>query len=192
MSYFVIFMSAHIKPDSISTYLSRICNHLENFFPNICEVRNSPIVSCTLKGCKRLKGSEVKCKSPLSHDDIRHAISTLGLSSDYDDCLFLALLITGYAFFLPAHKANTAFEENKVIIPTNDDPTFNPLPITGSGSVPMCIWFMKRLWKLFPDKKIAGQSMHAGSATDLAEQGVLLYLIQAHRHWSSSAFKIYI
>ncbi|PBK77854.1 hypothetical protein ARMSODRAFT_862329, partial [Armillaria solidipes] len=186
MSYYVVFMSAHIKPESVSSYLSGICNRLENFFPDIREIRNSPIVSRTLKGCKRLKGSEVKRKSPLSRDNIRHAIKTLGQSSDYDDCLFLALLVTGfngllrlaelsmpnskksrnwrkvvcrtsvewlaegYAFFLPAHKADTAFEGNKIIIPTDDDPTFNPLP------------------------------------------GVLPYLIQARRRWSSSAFKIYI
>ncbi len=165
MSYYVVFMSAHIKPDSVSSYLSGICNRLENFFPDICEIRNSPIVSRTLKGCRRLKGSEIKRKSPLSRDNICHAIKTLSLSSDYDDSLFLALLVTGfngllrlaelsmpdskkshnwrkivhrtsvewlaegYAFFLPAHKADTAFEGNKVIIPTDDDPMFNPLPI---------------------------------------------------------------
>lgn len=128
-------------------------------------MRNSTIVSRTLKGCRRLKGSPVKRKSPLSRDNIRHAIKKLGDSSDYDDCLFLALLVTGfngllclaelsmpdakkarnwwkitrrttvewipegYAFFLPAHKADTAFEGNKVIIPTDDGSSFNPLPI---------------------------------------------------------------
>ncbi|PBK91237.1 hypothetical protein ARMGADRAFT_882196, partial [Armillaria gallica] len=152
MSYFVIFMSAHIKPESVSSYLSGICNRLENFFPDMCKVRNSLIVSQTLKGCKRLKGSKVKHKSPLSHNDICHAIKTLSLSSDYDDCLFLVLLVTGfngllclaelsmldskksrnwrnimcrttveglpegYAFFLPAYKADTTFEGDKVII----------------------------------------------------------------------------
>ncbi len=158
-------MSSHIKPESVSSYLSSICNQLENFFPDVREVRNSPLVSRTLKGCKRLKGSAVKRKAPLSRDDIRHAIKTLSSSSHYDDCLFLALLVTGfnsllrlaelsmpdakrarnwrkitrrttvewmpegYAFFLPAHKADTAFEGNKVIIPNDDDPGFNPLPI---------------------------------------------------------------
>ncbi|PBK84920.1 hypothetical protein ARMGADRAFT_1088069 [Armillaria gallica] len=165
MSYFIVFMSSHIKPDSVSSYLSGICNWLENFFSHVCEVRNSTIVSCTLKGCKRLKGTAIKRKSPLSHDDIRHAIKTLGNSSDYEDCLFIALLVTGfngllclaelsmpdkkkarnwrkitrrttvkwlpqgYAFFLPAHKADTTFEGNRIITPTDEDPTFSPLPI---------------------------------------------------------------
>ncbi len=201
MSYYTVFMSSHIKPDSVSSYLSGICNRLENFFPDVREVRNSPMVSRTLKGCKRLKGSAVNRKSPLSRDNIRHAIKKLGQSSDYDDCLFLAILVTGfngllrlaelsmpdskkarnwrkvvrrttvewlpegYAFFLPAHKADTAFEGNKVIIPSDDDPTFNPLPVfrrylalrdaqhlvhpalwvTAAGSVPTRTWFMKRL-----------------------------------------------
>ncbi len=43
-------------------------------------------------------------------------------------------LAEGYAFFLPAHKADTAFEGNKVIIPTDEDPTFNPLPISADIS----------------------------------------------------------
>ncbi len=165
MSYYTVFMSSHIKPDSVSSYLSGICNRLENFFPDVREVRNSPMVSRTLKGCKRLKGSAVNRKSPLSQDNICHAIKKLGQSSDYDDCLFLTILVTGfngllhlaelsmpdskkahnwrkvvrrttvewlpegYAFFLPAHKADTAFEGNKVIIPSDDDPTFNPLPV---------------------------------------------------------------
>ncbi len=248
MSYYTVFMSAHIKPESVSTYLSGICNRLENFFPDVREIRNSPIVSRTLKGCKRLKGSEVKRKAPLSREDIRHAIKTLTPSSEYDDALFLTILVTsfngllrlaelsmpdakksrnwrkvvrrmsvkwlpeGYTFFLPAHKADTAFEGNKVIIPNDDDPSFNPLPvfchylslrdsrhlvhpalwITESGSVPTRSWFMKRLRQIFPSKKIAGQSMRAGGATDLAEQGILPYLIQARGHWSSKAFKIYI
>ncbi len=66
LSYYVVYMSSHIKPDSVGTYLSGICNHLENFFPDVRAIRNSILVSRTLKGCKRLKGSEVKRKLPLS------------------------------------------------------------------------------------------------------------------------------
>ncbi len=165
MSYFIVFMSSHIKPESVSSYLSGICNRLENFFPDVCEVRNSTIVSRTLKGCKRLRETAVKRKSPLSCNNIRHAIKNLGNSSDYNDRLFIALLVTGfnsllrlaelsmldkkkvrnwrkitrrttiewlpqdYAFFLLAHKADTTFKGNKIIILTDEDPTFNPLPI---------------------------------------------------------------
>ncbi len=193
-------------------------------------IRNSPLISHTLKGCKRLKGSEVKRKLPLSRDDIRLAIKTLQASPDYDDQLFLAILVTGfngllrlvelsmpdtkklrnwrkivqrsfaewllvgYAFFLPTHKADTTFEENEVIIPTNADPTFNPTPVfrryvasrdqkhpvhpalwvTAAGSIPTWSWFMKRLRQIFSNTRIVGQSMRAGGATDLAEQGIQL------------------
>ncbi len=96
LSFFVVYMSSHIKPDSISTYLSGICNHLKIFFPDVHTVRNSPLVSCTLKGCKRLRGEEVKRKLPLSRDDICLTVKTFQASSDYDDQLFLAMLVTGF------------------------------------------------------------------------------------------------
>ncbi len=38
MSYFIVFMSSHIKPESVSSYLSGICNRLENFFLDVREV----------------------------------------------------------------------------------------------------------------------------------------------------------
>ncbi len=217
MSYFIVFMSSHIKPEPISSYLSGICNQLKNFFPGVHEVQNSPLVNHTLKGCKILKGSTVKRKAPLSPDDIHHTIKTLGSSSHHNDCLFLTLLITGfngllwlaelsmpdakrahnwrkitcrttvewlpegYTFFLPAHKVDTVFESNKVIIPSNNDPGFNPLPIFRQyltlcdtrhivhplyGSPPLALyqwgpWFMKRLQQVFPSTSIVGQSMHA-------------------------------
>ncbi|PBK69605.1 hypothetical protein ARMSODRAFT_974750, partial [Armillaria solidipes] len=226
LSFYVVYMSSHIKPDSVGTYLSGICNRLENFFPDVRAIRNSPLVSRTLKGCKRLRGSEVKRKLPLSRDDIRLAIKTFQASSDYDDQLFLAMLVTGfngllhlaelsmpntkklrnwrkvvrrssvewldvgYAFFLSAHKADTTFKGNKVIILTDSDPTFNPMPVfrryvasrdlkhpvhpalwvTSAGSIPTRSWFMKRLRHIFPNTRIAGQSMRAGGATDLMEQ----------------------
>lgn len=34
LSFFTIFMCYHIKPKSVDTYLSGICNWLEPFFPN--------------------------------------------------------------------------------------------------------------------------------------------------------------
>ncbi len=96
-------------------------------------------------------------------------------------------------------KLKPCSEGNKVIIPADADPTFDPLPIfhryvglcdaahpvhpalwvTSAGNIPTCSWFIRRLRQLFPDMRIAGQSMRAGGATDLAEHGVLPYLIQA-------------
>jgi hypothetical protein len=49
MSFYVVYMSHHIKPDSVDTYLSGICNQLELHFPNVRSIRSSHMVSRTLK-----------------------------------------------------------------------------------------------------------------------------------------------
>lgn len=35
LSFFTVFMCFHIKPDSVDTYLSGICQQLEPFFPDV-------------------------------------------------------------------------------------------------------------------------------------------------------------
>jgi hypothetical protein len=39
LSFFVVFMCHHIKPKSVESYLSGICNQLEPFFPIVRESR---------------------------------------------------------------------------------------------------------------------------------------------------------
>ncbi|PBK82948.1 hypothetical protein ARMGADRAFT_871346, partial [Armillaria gallica] len=53
-------------------------------------------------------------------------------------------------------------------------------------------WFIRKLRTVFLDKCIAGQSMQAGGATGLAEDGTALHIIQAMGHWSTDTFQIYI
>ncbi|KAF9033953.1 hypothetical protein BDZ89DRAFT_947558, partial [Hymenopellis radicata] len=53
-------------------------------------------------------------------------------------------------------------------------------------------WFMKRLRRLEPDEQFAGQSMRAGGATAMAEDGCAPHLIQAAGRWASNTFQIYI
>jgi hypothetical protein len=116
-----------------------------------------------------------------------------------------------YEFHLPYHKADRFFEGNHVIVRreqfTHLDPLFHfhsylasrdslfpassPLWLTSRGNVPTRDFFMRRL-RLFFDKDIAGQSMRAGGATSLAENGVPPSIIQAVGRWSSDAFLIYI
>ena len=50
--FFTVYMSHHIKPDSVDTYLSGICQQLEPYFPNMRQNRKSPLVRRTLDGCK--------------------------------------------------------------------------------------------------------------------------------------------
>lgn len=55
LSFFTVFMSFHTtKPDLVDTYLSKICQQLELFFPDARKNRKSALVKHTLKGCKRM------------------------------------------------------------------------------------------------------------------------------------------
>ena len=115
-----------------------------------------------------------------------------------------------YEFHLPAHKADRYFEGNRIIVRaqqfrhnpllhfqsylTSRDtlhPLATPLWITEAGTVPTRAFFITRL-RLFFGKDIAGQSMCAGGATSLAENGVPPSIIQPMGRWSSEAFLVYI
>jgi hypothetical protein len=115
-----------------------------------------------------------------------------------------------YRFFLPGHKADRFFEGNTVIIQRHNI-AINPLTffkkylssrdrlfpfssdlwLRADGSRPSRSFFIRRM-QLFFQSDVAGQSMRAGGATSLAENGVPPNLIQAIGRWASSAFQIYI
>src|SRR5258707_10995031 len=57
LCYYIVYMSHHIKPSSIKSYLSGICAELEPFYPDIHSIRASKLVNCTLAGCTKLYGS---------------------------------------------------------------------------------------------------------------------------------------
>jgi hypothetical protein len=116
----------------------------------------------------------------------------------------------GYSFWLPAHKADTTFEGNKIIvrrISDAPDPTpimdkyiksrdilfpFHPqLWLKADGTIPLHSWFINRLRHYF-GSHIAGQSLRAGGATALAEAGAVPELIKGAGRWSSTAFERYI
>ena len=246
LSFFVVYMSSHIKPSSVNSYLSGISNQLEPFFPEVWKSCNSMLMSRTMTGCQCHFGTPVKCKRPLSTDDLKTVISAIGTSAKHDDELFLAMLLTrfhglmclgeltfpdsvahcnyrkvilwhnvdvttkSYSFLLPGHKADCIYEENLVIIEQTALPTspqtfftsyltsqdhFHPLKpelwLRESGIVPTHSWFIKQLHNFSPSD-IAGQSMHAGGATSLAEAGVPPNIIQAIGQWASNTFQIYI
>jgi len=96
LSFFVVYMSAHIKPDSVNSYLSGICNQLEVYFPDIRKNRNSILVSRTLAGCRRRFGTTIRRKRPLSTDDLITVLSQLQSAPHHDEKLFLAILFTGF------------------------------------------------------------------------------------------------
>ncbi|KAJ3905683.1 hypothetical protein F5879DRAFT_788656, partial [Lentinula edodes] len=94
---------------------------------------------------------------------------------------------TSFSFWLPYHKADQLFEGNRIVIlpKWNLHPIhilqqylrlrdkrfpFHPhLWVCSAGSVSTRSWFMRHLRILEPDTRWAGQSMHAGGATAMAE-----------------------
>lgn len=103
-SFYVVFMSRHIDPHSVDSYLSSICNQLEDHWPEVRNVRKSPLVSKTLKGCKRLWGREIKRKLPLSHDQLNAAANSLPPSPSYDNILWIVMLFPGFFALLRLGK----------------------------------------------------------------------------------------
>ena len=96
LSFFTVYMSHHIKPDSVDTYLSGICQQLEPYFPDVRQNRKSPLVRRTLDGCKRLRAIPTSRKRALTLDDLRVVIHHYAHSNSHDDRLFVILLLVGF------------------------------------------------------------------------------------------------
>ncbi|KJA20809.1 hypothetical protein HYPSUDRAFT_110131, partial [Hypholoma sublateritium FD-334 SS-4] len=113
LSFFVVYMSHHIKPDSVGTYLSGICHQLEPYFPNVREARRSSIVTRTLKGCKRLKGTPIARKRALSLNDLAIIINDLPDAPPHDTLLFTAMITSG--FFALLRLGEMTFPDDPLI-----------------------------------------------------------------------------
>lgn len=96
LSFYVVFMSHHVSPRTVDSYLSGICNQLESYYPDVRKARNAPIVAKSLLGMKRLRSRAVKRRRPISIDDIRRIVLELKDSKEHDDALFLAQVLTGF------------------------------------------------------------------------------------------------
>ena len=53
LSFFIVFLSSHINPKSVNSYLSSICRQLEPFFPDVRTNRKTMLVTRTMAGCLR-------------------------------------------------------------------------------------------------------------------------------------------
>ena len=96
LSFYVVFLSTYIKPDSVNSYLSGICRQLEPFYPDVRQNQKSVLVSRTMAGCLWRFGSPVKRKTPFSHADLLLVLRSIGLHPSHDDLLFGAQLLTGF------------------------------------------------------------------------------------------------
>src|SRR5262249_38215834 len=65
LSLYVVYMCAHIKPQSVESYLSGICHGLEPFYLHVRDSRRHRLVTQTLAGCKKLYAAPTQRKTPL-------------------------------------------------------------------------------------------------------------------------------
>ncbi|TEB27307.1 hypothetical protein FA13DRAFT_1570002, partial [Coprinellus micaceus] len=94
LSDHIMFLSDHIKVNSVVTYLSGIVMILEPYYPDVRQVRHSRLVQDTITGCRCLRNFPTSCKSPLTIPMLQLVIQQS--SSSYDDTLFLSLLLVGF------------------------------------------------------------------------------------------------
>jgi hypothetical protein len=95
LSFYTVYMSHHIKPASVDSYLSGICNQLEPFYPNARQNWRHHLVACTLRGCKKLRAAATIRKWPLRPSEIG-ALHDQYFSGDHDDLLFFTILTVGF------------------------------------------------------------------------------------------------
>lgn len=96
LSFYAVFMSHHIEPRSVTSYLSGLCQQLEPYFPDVRASRHTPLVVRTMRGCLRLWSSPTKRKRALTFDDLYQVLNHLSTSSSHDDLLFQSMLLTGF------------------------------------------------------------------------------------------------
>ena len=89
-------MAHHIKPSSVDSYLSGICNELESFHPDVRKNRRHQLVTKTLRGCKKLRAVPTTRKRPLSRAELADLQPQYMSSSSHDDLLFFVILLVGF------------------------------------------------------------------------------------------------
>ena len=100
LSYYIIYQTHFISPNSISSYLSSIVNQLKLYYPDIHKQQGSLLVKCTLRGALRLRSKGVCYKKPLSVCDLDTMQACLAGSTSFNDLLFKVQLNTGFVGLL--------------------------------------------------------------------------------------------
>ena len=96
LSFFIVYMSAHIRPDSVAVYLTGVCNCLESEFPEVHQHHSNPIIKRTLAGCLRHAQQQPSHKPPLDLTNLSQVLHPTVLSPLHDDLLLAALIGTGF------------------------------------------------------------------------------------------------
>lgn len=95
LSFFVVYMCYHIKPQSVKAYLSGICNQLEPFYPEVRELRRQRLVTKDLSVAKNYT-THADRKRPLTRSEIGDIRLTYQQSNNHDDLLFVTILSVGF------------------------------------------------------------------------------------------------
>ena len=110
LSFYIVFMSHHIKLVSVMQYLSGIINSLEPHFPNIRNTRQNILVTRTLMGMKKLRGfTGTHRKQALTEEDL-HALLDLSTSNNLDDLVFNSIVFSSFHALL--HLGETTQSDN--------------------------------------------------------------------------------
>jgi hypothetical protein len=96
LSFYIVFMCYHIKPQSVESYLTGICSMLEASYPNVRDIRRHRVVTRCLAGCKKLYPGPVVRKCPLTRAEVGVIVDAYSGSLNYEDHLFTALLTVGF------------------------------------------------------------------------------------------------
>lgn len=96
LSFFIVYTSFFIKPASVRSYLSGICNQLEPYYPDIRTIRKSNIVTRTLTGCIKMRALPTTRKRAITLEELTSLASSLPDPPSYDDELFLAIAFTSF------------------------------------------------------------------------------------------------
>ncbi|KAF7976057.1 hypothetical protein HWV62_9029 [Athelia sp. TMB] len=103
-------MSHFIKPTSVDSYLSGICNQLEPFYPSVRASRRHPLVVRTLRGCKKLRNTATKRKRAIRRSELVMLAPRFGPTSAHDDLLFISILLV--AFFALMRLGELVWPDN--------------------------------------------------------------------------------
>jgi len=96
LSFYIIYMAHHIKPNSISQYLSGIVSSLKPHFPNVREIQNGLLVSQTLVSmCKLCGFLGTKHKCALTEDDLNIILNQF-THGNLNDLLLTSIVLTGF------------------------------------------------------------------------------------------------
>ncbi|KIY48013.1 hypothetical protein FISHEDRAFT_44117 [Fistulina hepatica ATCC 64428] len=172
LSLFVVYMSHHIKPSSVNSYLSGISSQLEPFFPDVRVARSSQLVRRTLTGCLRMYSSPTIRKRPLYRPELLHLADVFSGATSFDDVLWWAQLLVGFYGLLRL---------GELVVPDHT-------------RLHDCRKLVRRLSVIIHDDAFSFllPAHKADRFFDGTKLGIDPAIIQAIGRWTSDTFKVYI